>query len=390
MVLIPDRLVHLRKDALCGIKLHVFPPHADELIQIVMLASIRRCAAMAKFFQPSGKPRRLGRRQALDRGFDFCNGAHGGKMAVSHSACKSALAPALAPAFRLPRRAPPGNLPAHAMADSSDPKAPSTKPQQPAAKINIITRIGRIFAAPFVAVGHIVRGGRKPDEIVVYSAPPAFFLWFVIAMGFVLNLLVGRLLLPSAGAWIFIFTLVYFLLAVLYDMSLKKLALCTLVVATLWLFAQYMDNRHHIVFLSWILHHLAVLNPQFDHGTVSVLCWLLLIPWVASIFEMVFDRKKQFSPNEIAEFHFGEGSELTDRSGLRFVTKYRDVLETLLGFGGGDLLAVDNQQRVIKRFENVVGLWFHWEKLDRILHQRATLLDEDAEKSGPDRDKPDR
>ncbi len=269
------------------------------------------------------------------------------------------------------------------MADSPDPKAPSPKPQPPAAQVNIVTRFGRIIAAPFVAVGHIVRGGRKPDEIVLYSAPPAFYLWFVISMGAVLNLLVGKLLLPSAGAWIFIFTLVYFLLAILYDMSLKKLALCTLVVTTLWLFAQYMENRHHIVFLSTILHHLAVLNPQYDHGTVSVLCWLLVIPWVASIFEMVFDRRKQFSPNEIAEFHFGEGSELTDRTGLRFHTKYRDVLETLLSFGGGDLLAVDNQQRVIKRFENIVGLWFHWDKLDRILHQRATLLDEDEDKPGP-------
>ena len=269
------------------------------------------------------------------------------------------------------------------MADSSDPKAPSTKAQPPATHVNIITRVGRIIAAPFVAVGHIVRGGKKPDEIVVYSAPRAFFLWFVIATGIVLNLLVGRLLLPSAGAWIFIFALLYFLLAILFDMSLKKLALCSLVGAVVWLFARYMEGLHQIALIGPVLRYFRGLNPLYDHGTVAALCWLLLIPWIASIFEMVFNRKKQFSPNEIAEFHFGEGSELTDRTGLRFHTKYRDVLETLLGFGGGDLLAVDNQQRVIKRFENVVGLWFHWDKLDRILHQRATLLDEEVGNSGP-------
>ena len=275
------------------------------------------------------------------------------------------------------------------MANSTDPKAPSEKSQQPpAAKVNIVTKIGRVFAAPFLAVGHIVRGKSKIDEIIVYSAPPAFFLWIVIATGFVLRLLVPtNILTPQAGAWIFIFVLIYFLLAVLYDMSLKKLMLCTLVFAVLWLFAKYMENLRNIAILGPILHHFSSLNPTYDRGTVSVLCWLLLIPWVASVFELVFNRKKQFSPNEIAEFHFGEGSELTDRSGLRFVTKYRDVLETLLGFGGGDLLAVDNQQRVIKRFENVVGLWFHWDKLDRILHQRATLLDEDAGKDTPPGDK---
>lgn len=276
------------------------------------------------------------------------------------------------------------------MADPLDPKASSEKSvQPPAAKISIVTRVGRVFAAPFVAVGHIVRGGRKPDEIVVYSAPPAFFLWIVIAVGFVLKLVCPSPIVSlSAGAWIFIFTLIYFLLALLYDMSLKKLVLCSLVVAVLWLFARYMEGLHNIVILGWIMKYFASLNPQFDNGTVSVLCWLLLIPWVCSLFEMVFNRKKKFSPNEIAEFHFGEGSELTDRAGLRFVTKYRDVLETLLGFGGGDLIAVDNHQTVIKRYENIVGLWFHWGKLDRILHQRATLLDEDETKPAGDKPAP--
>jgi hypothetical protein len=264
------------------------------------------------------------------------------------------------------------------MADQPDPKASPEKPQeQPAAKVQVFARIGRVVAAPFVAVGRLVGGHRTIDEIVVYSAPPAFYLWIVIVTGFALRLLVPTVLTERAGAWVFIFILIYFILAVLYDMNLKKLLLCTLVVAVLWLFAKYMENLRNIVILGTIMKHFAALDPKFDSGVAGVISWLLLIPWVASIFEMFFNRKKKFSPNEIAEFHFGEGSELTDRSGLRFVTKYRDVLETLLGFGGGDLLAVDNHQAVIKRYENIIGLWFHWRKLDRILHQRATLVDEE-------------
>jgi hypothetical protein len=268
------------------------------------------------------------------------------------------------------------------MADSQDPQTSPGKTQQPpAAKINIVTKIGRVFAAPFVAVGHIVRGGKKPDEIVVYSAPPAFFLWIVIAVGFLLGAVCPRIITAEAGAWIFIATLVYFVLAILYDMSLKKLALVSLIAAVVWLFAKYLENLHNVAIIGPALRHFRNLDPKYDHGTVSVLCWLLLIPWVISVFEMALNRRKQFSPNEIAEFHFGVGSELTDRSGLRFVTRYRDVLETLLGFGGGDLLAVDNHQTVIKRYDNIIGLWFHWDKLDRILHQRATLLDEDEDKA---------
>jgi hypothetical protein len=264
------------------------------------------------------------------------------------------------------------------MAESIDlQKTPASPQGSPKQKRNILCKIGRVFSAPFVVVGRLVYGKGKVDEIVVFSAPPAFFLWVVIAVGFGLRLFVPGMISERAGAWIFICTLIYFILAILYDMNLKKLVLCSLIVAVLWLFARYMEGLHHIAILGPILHHFAALDPKYDHGTVSVICWLLLIPWVCSLFEMVFNRKKKFSPNEIAEFHFGEGSELTDRSGLRFVTKYRDVLETLLGFGGGDLLAVDNHQTVIKRYENIVGLWFKWEKLDRILHQRATLLDEE-------------
>jgi hypothetical protein len=267
------------------------------------------------------------------------------------------------------------------MAEPLDPLSPSGKPQPPPEeKGRAGMSFGRIIAAPFVAVGRLVSGKSKIDEITVYSAPRAFFLWFVIAMGFVLQMLVPtHILTEQAGAWIFIFALIYFLLAVLYDMSLKKLVLCTLVFAVLWLFAKYVEGLRNVMILGPILQHFKNLNPRYDPGTISVLCWLLLIPWIASLFEMFFNRKKKFSPNEIAEIHFGEGSELTDRTGLRFHTKYRDVLETLLGFGGGDLLAVDNQQRVIKRFENVIGLWFKWDKLDRILHQRATLLDDEEQ-----------
>jgi hypothetical protein len=92
---------------------------------------------------------------------------------------------------------------------------------------------------------------------------------------------------------------------------------------------------------------------------------------------MVLNGRKKFTPNEIGEFRFGEGSELTDRTGLRFRTRYRDVLETLLSFGGGDILAVDNHQNQIKRYQNIIGLYFVWGRLDRILHQRAASIDED-------------
>jgi hypothetical protein len=260
---------------------------------------------------------------------------------------------------------------------------PSTNPPQPEhprrPRARLLGVVVAIVGAPYFLLRRLFGKGRTIDEIVVYSAPPAFYLWVVIAMGFGLSALVPTLVSEQVAAWIFITVLFYFLIAILHDLGLRKLVTVTLFIALLWLFARYMENLHHTVILGRILKHFADLNPHFDRGSIHVLCWLLLIPWCGAMLEMVLNRKKKFSPNEIAEFHFGEGSELTDRAGLRFVTKYRDVLETILGFGGGDLLAIDNHQTVIKRYENIVGLWFYWGKLDRILHQRATLVDDDDE-----------
>jgi hypothetical protein len=260
--------------------------------------------------------------------------------------------------------------------DAPEPALPRAK-----RKRHWFRKTGRLLMNCFLFFPRLLRRGRQVDEVVVYSAHPAFFLWVVIVSGFGLSALVA--LAPSAvqfAAWAYIFVLTYFIVAILYDLSAKKLLLWTGVVLLLWLAAKYVEHLHNVAIAGWIISHISALAPRFDQGTVLVMSWLLLLPWIGSLFEMYFNRRKKFSPNEISEFHFGEGSELTDRSGLRFVTRYRDVLETLLGFGGGDLLAVDNQHNIIKRYENIIGLWFHWKTLDRILHQRATLLDDDPKK----------
>lgn len=223
----------------------------------------------------------------------------------------------------------------------------------------------------------LIRGRRGAvDEVTVYSAHPSFFLWLLIVVGFVSAQIVGRA--PQwAGffGWFYVWVLLYFLVTLLYDFSTRKLALWVLIFALVWLTSKYFEDIKHVAVLSPVFGYLATLQPKFDPGTATVLSWLLVLPWIGSLLHMALNGRKKFSPNEIGEFHFGEGSELTDRSGLRFRTKYRDVLETILTFGGGDLLAVDNHQNVIKRWDNIIGLFFLWKDLDRVLHQRAAVMD---------------
>lgn len=215
---------------------------------------------------------------------------------------------------------------------------------------------------------------RSIDEITVYSAHPSFFLWPLIIVGFVLAAVV-RNSPGTAGTcgWIYIWVLLYFFVTILYDFSTRKLALWILIFTAIWLTSKYVEHLQHVAVVGSVFDYLSRLHPMLDPGTVTVMSWLLLLPWVGSLFHMALNGRKRFTPNEIGEFHFGEGSELTDRTGLRFRTKYRDVLEMVLSFGGGDLIAVDNHQNVIKHWDNIIGLFFVWNHMDRILHQRAVV-----------------
>jgi hypothetical protein len=221
----------------------------------------------------------------------------------------------------------------------------------------------------------LVRGRRgTSDEVTVYSAHPSFFLWLPIMAGFISSAVV-RAKPDWAGylGWFYVWMMLYFLVTLMYDFSTRKLALWILISALVWLASNYIEQLKHVPMLSPLIEYLRGLEPKLDPGSVTALSWLLLLPWIGSLFHMALNGRKRFSPNEISEFHFGEGSELTDRVGLRFRTRYRDVLETLLTFGGGDLVAVDNHQNVIKRWDNIIGLFFFWNDLDRVLHQRAVV-----------------
>src|SRR6185295_6166877 len=100
------------------------------------------------------------------------------------------------------------------MAELQDPLAsPATSPQTPPKRTRVIGKIGNFFAAPFVVIGRLVCGRSKVDEVVVFSAPSAFFLWIVIAVGFGLRMLVPTFVSERVGGWVFIFTLLYFILA---------------------------------------------------------------------------------------------------------------------------------------------------------------------------------
>jgi hypothetical protein len=105
----------------------------------------------------------------------------------------------------------------------------------------------------------------------------------------------------------------------------------------------------------------------------------MLGPWIGALFYSFGQGRKVFSPNSIEEWYLGEGREITDRSGLKFRSRYGDVFETALGLGSGDLEAIDGNGIVVKRWHNILFLLFAWRRLDEILHQRSAVVDNAAE-----------
>jgi hypothetical protein len=217
---------------------------------------------------------------------------------------------------------------------------------------------------------------RRSDEIVTYSVHRSFFLWALILTGFVGWLWVGHW--PGSAViwgWIYIFVALYTFTTLLYDVSTPKALIVGGILLLIWISSRYLENVRHLTLLTGALRALRNLHPELNPGFALVMSLLLFVPWFLSLFHSYSYGRTIFSPNTIEEWHLGMGSEITDRSGMKFRSHYRDWFETLLGLGGGDIEAVDPNHNVVKRWENIVFLIFIWRRLDQILHQRAATVD---------------
>jgi hypothetical protein len=216
----------------------------------------------------------------------------------------------------------------------------------------------------------------KQEEIVIYCVPRSFFLWAIILVGFVAATLVRAY--PGTAVlwgWIYIWVLLYTFVTLLFDVSTPKFLLWAGIFTLVWLTSKYLEDVRDWYLLSGVFHHIRGLHPALNPGFASVISWMLLFPWIGGLFHSFSRGRKTFSPNSIEEWFLGEGREILDRSGLKFQSRYRDIFESVLGLGAGDLEAVDASHQVVKRWESILFLFFVWNKLDAVLHQRAAVME---------------
>lgn len=215
----------------------------------------------------------------------------------------------------------------------------------------------------------------KLEEAIVYTVHRAFFLWALILTGFIAAPAVRHHGHAIGWGWIYAAVMLFTFVTIVLDMNALRIALFTGIFAFIWLASRYLEDLKHIPILSDVGAYFRGLHPRLDPGFATLISWMLLIPWLGALFHAFGRGRKVFSPNSIEEWFLGEGREITDRSGLKFRSRYRDLLETLLGFGCGDLEAIDGSGNVVKRYENILFLLFRWRRLDEILHQRSAVVD---------------
>jgi len=231
----------------------------------------------------------------------------------------------------------------------------------------------------FGLLGHLFGGKSarsKQEEIVVYCVPRSFFLWAIILVGFVASVLVRHY--PGSAmvwGWIYIWVLLYTFVTLLFDVSTPKFLLWAGIFTLVWLTSKYLEDVRDWYLLSGAFDHIRSLHPALNPGFASVISWMLLFPWIGGLFHSFSRGRKTFSPNSIEEWFLGEGREILDRSGLKFQSRYRDIFESVLGLGAGDLEAVDASHQVVKRWESILFLFFVWNRLDAVLHQRAAVME---------------
>ena len=208
----------------------------------------------------------------------------------------------------------------------------------------IIKRVGPfiwwIFAG-FGLIPMLMQGPGQNDQVVAYSVHRSFFLWLIILTGFVGSVLVHHY--PrrrrSVGMGLSLRPALY-----LRDASVRCKRSAVAPGAKSFCSSRSVPATWKMLKASRTLSGAVTISAgciRPESRLRNRLSWLLLIPWIMSLFHTFSRGRTIFSPNTIEEWHLGVGSEVTDRTGMKFRSHYRDSFETLLGLGAGDIEAVD-------------------------------------------------
>ncbi len=141
------------------------------------------------------------------------------------------------------------------------------------------------------------------QEIIVYSVHRAFFLWPLVFTGFIGAWIVGSPWLvkhwttaPVFMGWFYLWVLTYTLVSILFDISTWKFVLWAGIFLFIYILFRYVEVEKNVQILKPLADYMRLLRPELNHGFAVIMSWLLLIPWIGSLFSTFTNGRKALHP----------------------------------------------------------------------------------------------
>ena len=210
------------------------------------------------------------------------------------------------------------------------------------------------------------KGRQNKSQIVFYSYPKYLYTWPVIFLAVFLPLL-GDLVSPNVGGWIFVITLLTVLMAIGFDLS-RNLAISwgVTIIASVFCILWLKDAKN-VNFFSEIGLHLASKNPAISRDFQYLFALLGGILYLIMFIDVHINQRWRISHNEIEHFAMLSKDDSLGRGAKRIITSYPDFLELLLCGAGTIQIYSAQGGTLLRSIPNVPWLFFRSATISRIL-----------------------
>jgi hypothetical protein len=162
------------------------------------------------------------------------------------------------------------------------------------------------------------------------------------------------------------------------DINLTAGVVLTLVLALFYTTSELINIKLQIPVLREIQEFFQGMKPQATAGIWKVLSVipaiyisLYCLPW------SWLNGRHQFSSRVIEKRSTGRRSSQMQTSGLTVAGEWPDLLEFVVGLGAGSVVVSERASgKVVKRIDNIIGLFFIYPFIEKLFVSTATRNDE--------------
>lgn len=234
----------------------------------------------------------------------------------------------------------------------------------------------RVLTLPFWLIrnrvsddGNMVRVVENDNSIMLWPVPLlGSLLWFQMAQGVVGDIFSG---------WTLAVVVLIGFLAFTQNIDVYNLIVLLLVLGVLVLGAHVIHRDLDVPILGPLLEWVKSFEPPVGKGFWSLSAHAALLSIVLYALPIAFLRGRVDLTSRTADrISFGRREFMQNLQGLSPAKEYKDVLEFLLLFGGGSLVFLDRDGRVVFQVRNVIGLAFIFPFIEPLYQATSTRQDE--------------